>query len=450
MTAESLRIFDPSRDAVQRQALHDEVHARPPEGIQLPAQILYVAMLNHGISREQEHQHLALLPGWSDFGACQRAEGQDDWLQGNFLSLALPACRLIWERHTEFTRYTLIKPLAANPDLEAGTKASLAHFGLPGDWMEKLPGAVIAAIELFLCDEDPHQGESALQGAQPAFGQRPFVASLLGVKSDSMVSTDFRIQPSGFERFLVFASSSISEGRAGRISQRLLELETYRLMALRGFPVARELGGVLNDIEKRLAGTTQQMTGQTRSDQALLDDLTGLAARIEQLNAEHGYRFSATRAYHAIVQQRIAELNEAAVPATQTIGEFLGRRLSPAMNTVEATVQRLSTLSERIARTSSLLRTRVDIATEEQNRQLLERLNQGQHLQLRLQSTVEGLSIAAISYYMVSLIVYGAKALKLAGLPVNPEMVAGFSIPLVMWVVWRITRRIHEKILSTH
>jgi uncharacterized membrane-anchored protein len=172
-----------------------------------------------------------------------------------------------------------------------------------------------------------------------------------------------------------------------------------------------------------------------------------MAVQVEQLISQHGYRFSATQAYHAIVQQRLAELRQSAMQGTQTLGEFLERRLSPAMATVQASALRLVSLSERIARASDLLRTRVNIATEEQNRQLLEKLTQGQELQLTLQSTVEGLSIAAISYYMVSLVLYAAKALKAMGLlSLNPEMVAGLSIPLVLLLVWRIVRKIHHNL----
>jgi len=171
-----------------------------------------------------------------------------------------------------------------------------------------------------------------------------------------------------------------------------------------------------------------------------------LAAGVERAIAEHAYRFSATRAYDALVTQRITELRERPIPGTQTIGEFMQRRLSPAMGTVAATGQRLTSLSERISRASALLRTRVDIATEVQNQQLLEKLTRGQELQLRLQTTVEGLSIAAISYYVVSLLLYLGKAGKAAGLPLNPEILAGAFIPLVLWGAWRTTRRIHEKL----
>jgi uncharacterized membrane-anchored protein len=171
-----------------------------------------------------------------------------------------------------------------------------------------------------------------------------------------------------------------------------------------------------------------------------------LAARVERATAESQYRFAATQAYAAIVEQRITELHERPIPGTQTIGEFMRRRLSPAIATVAATERRLQSLAQRIERAGALLRTRVDIATEAQNRELLAKLTRGQALQLKLQSTVEGLSIAAISYYVVSLILYAAKAAKAAGMPIHPELAAGLSIPLVLWGVWQLTRRIHARL----
>jgi uncharacterized membrane-anchored protein len=103
-----------------------------------------------------------------------------------------------------------------------------------------------------------------------------------------------------------------------------------------------------------------------------------------------------------------------------------------------------------VARASALLRTRVDIASELQNQQLLAKLTRGQELQLHLQTTVEGLSIAAISYYVVSLLLYVAKALKTVGVPLNPEMAVGGLIPLVLWGVWSTSRRIHKSVMQPH
>ncbi|NWG76124.1 MAG: DUF3422 domain-containing protein, partial [Rubrivivax sp.] len=250
----------------------------------------------------------------------------------------------------------------------------------------------------------------------------------------------------GYERLLVIAPPETTETRAGRISQRLLEIETYRMMALRGLPAAKAMAPVLSQAEATLAALTVQLEAGEASDQELLDRLVALAGRLERATAEHDYRFAATRAYDALVEQRIAELREAAIPGTQTIGEFMHRRLNPAIATVVATAERLASLSQRVERASALLRTRVDIATETQNQQLLAKLTRGQELQLRLQTTVEGLSIAAISYYVVSLLLYGAKAAKQAGLPLDPEITVGALIPLVLWGVWRTTRRIHERL----
>jgi uncharacterized membrane-anchored protein len=425
-------------DDPQRTLLHDEVHARPPARIHLPAMVVFVAVLNEGVNRERECEHLRRLPG-------QEALRPED-LQDNFLRLRLPGYTLKWERHTEFTRYSLVQPLPEGAELGARDPELLSHIVLPREWIAGIPGRTLAAIKLVMLHGALDRPQDTLSLARTWLGEHTVVASLMGNQSHSMVITDFMLRESGFERMLVVAPRDTTETRAGRISQRLLEIETYRLMALRGLPVAKQLGPLLSRSEQQLATITEQMEHKSTTDQALLDNLVSLAAGVERVTAQHSYRFAATAAYDALVDQRIGELREQPVPGTQTIGEFMQRRLSPAIATVASTADRLASLSDRISRTSALLRTRVDIATEEQNQQLLAKLTKGQELQLRLQSTVEGLSIAAISYYVVSLILYLGKAGKEAGLPVKPELLAGAAIPLVLWVVWRTSRKIHEKL----
>lgn len=428
-------------DDDQRRQLHNEVHARPSARVRLPALIVYVAVLNEGVAREQEWQHLKNLPGHGDLAL--------DRLNGNFLRLRCDGFTVKWERHTEFTRYSIVQHLpehagwgSVSPELAPSVVTGTA-------WLRAIPGKTVAAIHLGMLSAPLDAADTVAQ-AQAWLGEGAVVGSRMGNTTEgtphSCVLTHFRLGADGFERMLVLAPADTSEARAGRISQRLLELETYRLMALRGLPVAKALSPVLSEAEAQLADITARLERKEDSDQALLDALVSLAARIERATAEHGYRFSATRAYDTLVIQRIAELRERPIAGTQTVGEFMQRRLSPAMATVAATSQRLSALSERVSRTSALLRTRVDIATETQNQVLLEKLTRGQDLQLRLQSTVEGLSIAAISYYVVSLVLYGAKALKAAGLPIQPEVAAGLVVPVVLWGVWRTTRRIHARI----
>ena len=429
----------PANDAL-REILHDEIHARPPARIRLPAFVVYVAVLNEGVSREQELHHLRQLPGQADLPLSA--------LSANFVRLRFADHTLKWERHTEFTRYSIVQAL---PDaaLFGGDEAELIKsLVVEPAWLASIPGRTVAAIMMAMVHGDVDDHVAMRKLAEPWFDGRETVASLLGIRRSCAI-TDFHLRDSGFERLLVISPGNTSELRAGRTSQRLLELETYRLMALRGLPIAKELGATLTESEAQLAEITALMESTEASDQDLLTQLIHLAARIERATATHMYRFSATRAYYNLVEQRIEQLREAAIPGTQMVGEFLLKRLSPAMTTVQATAQRLAALSQRIERASGLLRTRVDIVTETQNQMLLEKLTKGQELQLRLESTVEGLSIAAISYYVISLVLYAGKAAKAVGLPINPEMLAGALIPVVLAGIWWATRQIHKKLKAS-
>ena len=427
-------------DALQRAIVHNEIHARPSLAIGLPALVVYIAMLNEDVTREQECRHLRLLPGLGEL--------EVERLAGNFLHLHLQDYSITWERHTEFTRYSIVQPLADGVFLADSNPNLMSALRLTPEWLRSLPGQTIAAIKLAFLHGDLSKPAQCLEQARGWFGEHPVVASLLGTAGHSLAVSDLMLRPSGFEHMLVIAPPGTDAERAGRVAQRVLELETYRILSLRGLAAAKHLWPTLSDADRTLGDVMARLENKLTSDQDLLDTLVSMAARVERATTEHVYQFSATRAYHALALQRIVELREQAVPGTQTLGNFMQRRLAPAIATVVATEQRLASLSERVARASALLRTRVDIATEAQNQQLLEKLTRGQELQLRLQTTVEGLSIAAISYYVVSLLLYCAKSLKAAGVAINPEVAVGVLIPFVLATVWIITRRISKKLRS--
>ncbi|RTH27291.1 DUF3422 family protein, partial [Thermus scotoductus] len=411
--------------------LHHLPHARPLPRIRLPAWVMHLAVRHLGTSREEELAHLRLL-----------AEGADlelEGLAGDFLRLRLGRGLLRWERHTEFSTYTLVQGLPETP-LEGDPALWLAVDPL---WLRGIPGRTILALELILV---PGPVEEGLEVARRWLGPGPMVASLIGREQYGLVATDFRARASGLERIIAVLRPGTTETRAGRVAMRLLEMETYRMMASLGFPVARELLGFLQQAERRLAEITAEIRDRNRADAHLLDELEALAAEVEHLLAEHTSRFGASRAYQALVQERLAELREAPIPGVQTLGEFLNRRFRPAMTTVDSVANRLLALSERIAEATALLRTRVDIALEGQNQAILARIQKGQEMQYRLQRTVEGLSVAAISYYVLGLLGYGFKALKEAGLPLAPEVATGLALPLVVLGVWGFMRRIHRQL----
>ncbi|HNE02306.1 MAG TPA: DUF3422 domain-containing protein, partial [Plasticicumulans sp.] len=239
------------------------------------------------------------------------------------------------------------------------------------------------------------------------------------------------------------ADHGLSPRHAGRLVQRLLEIETYRMLAMLGFPNARRSSQELNGVERRLAEITGRMTGNEAPDAEakLLTELSDLAAEVERGAATSTYRFAASRAYRTLVERRIEELREERIEGLQTLEEFMERRLAPAMRTVEAVRERQSQLSERVARATGLLRTRVDVTLQQQNQALLASMNRRADLQLRLQETVEGLSVVVLSYYLVSLLGYLVKALSKAGLPLSPEIVSGAAVPVALAALtWKIGR----------
>jgi uncharacterized membrane-anchored protein len=257
--------------------------------------------------------------------------------------------------------------------------------------------------------------------------------------------TDFRLHD-GFTRLLVL-DRSFTPRQAGRMVQRLVELEIYRMLALLALPVAQRLGPFLATSERELSEITARLADCADADEpALLDRLTRLAAGIERQQSENAYRFAAGGAYHQLVQRRIATLREVRLPGLQTFQEFIDRRVLPAMSTVSAVAARQESLSGRLARATQLLSTRVDVTREKQNLAVLASMDRRAAVQLRLQETVEGLSAAAITYYIVGLVGYAAKGGKALGLPLNPEVVMALSIPVALLLVVVGVRQIRKQL----
>jgi uncharacterized membrane-anchored protein len=257
--------------------------------------------------------------------------------------------------------------------------------------------------------------------------------------------TDFRLQADGCSRLLVY-DVGFNPHQAGRMLQRLFEIEAYRMLALLALPIARRQSPRIVAIERSLAELTDGIAREGGRDEALLHDLTQLAAEVESGIAASQFRFGACRAYSELVQMRVGELREQRIPGLQTIEEFMARRFAPAVATCLTVSQRLRELSDRVAQASTLLATRVGIARERQNQQLLASMDRRAKQQLRLQQTVEGLSVAAIVYYVVGLVGYVAKAAYSAGVPVRPDLAVGLAVPVCAAVVFLALRRVRRRL----
>ena len=412
-----------------RAAVLGEVHARPFTPLSVPSRIVHFGFDTSGSRAQADRANLVAFCESRGLPPPAPAEKHH--------RAAFGTTTLRWEQHSEFTTYTWEMPsdpggIPFHPD--AASIASSMR-------LVPQPGPLLVAIDLHLLSDDP--GRTA--------PERLFHRASLAVAENSdgaaVYATDFLPGPSGFVRILV-ADRGMEEERTGALVQRVIEIETYRTLALLGLPEAQRLAPSIAASERRLVEVTEQMrrTGDLASNRKLLDELTALAADVEAGAAASVFRFGASRAYEEIVEQRLETSGERKVGGLPTWSSFLARRMKPAMRTCVTIEARQSSLSLKLARAANLLRTRVDVELERQNQELMKSMNARTRLQLRLQTTVEGLSVAAITYYVVGLFSYLVEAAHDSGrMAIEPSIVTAAFVPFAAIGIWWIVRRIRNK-----
>ncbi len=412
-----------------------ELHARTYEPLTAPARVSHVAMLcgEKGSGRNQTHLNKLL----AHYGLPQPAT-----LDQHYFA-RLGDIQMRWERHTEFVTYTFSKVGAYDHPFEPPVLAEL-----PPDWLRELPGEAVTVVALAL--DAATQPERSAEELSALFAENTLIGSEV-VGGAARAWSDLRIHPDGVSRMLL-RDQGLSPNQAGRLVKRFLEINAYRAMAILGLPEAREANLTLAQADRRLVGVAARMTdealGQGVPDAELLAELTTLAAEIEAVAARTSSRFEGSRAYYSVVVQRLDQLRQKRIEGLQTFSEFLDARLAPAIATCSSTAKRQQGLAERAARLTSLLRARVEVRLQEQNRGLLESMNRRAQLQLRLQETVEGLSVIAIGYYGVGLIGYLLKGLEAHGAQIHATYATGLMAPVIVGLAWLGIRRMKERLLN--
>ncbi|MGP2491341.1 DUF3422 family protein [Mesorhizobium sp. PUT5] len=399
-----------------------EVHARPHPLVAAPRALIQLSFMTEGGSGVDQAV-LTELSMRLGIAAPDRQARHHAMKWGNG--------SLRWERHTEFSTYLWEGPLAE----ERGGMPEDSPFGNGFS----PPGTVISGIRLEIRKWSPAT-ERQIAGFDPTS-----LCYSLVEHGNAAIVTDFRQDGDGLTRMLIL-DRGLTPARTGALSQRLVDIETYRTLAMLGLPLALSLSGRVRRIEDRLAAITREMKAvETRDSQTLLADLTELAAELEADAAASLYRFGASRAYDGIVGERLEALGEEAVPGYDTWSGFLQRRVAPAMRTCRSVEERQANLSRKLTRATTLLRTWVDVEVEKQNRDLLASMNNRARLQLRLQQTVEGLSVAAVSYYVVGLVGYLAKGAAVFGHAIAPETATAAAVPVAVLLVWWGVRRVRRQ-----
>lgn len=429
--------MSPVTDHPLRYATVNELHARPFPTVTLPSTVALVAFMQPdnpaGRDRSEDLAHLSDL--------VTRAGGVLPEPGATHYSGALGRSEVKWESHTEFVSYSAFTPgLSPRPFDPAEADV------FPKDWRAKAPGLRLISL-LLRVEEMPEDEGELLAKLEDWFVPESLAASRI-TEGSGVIAGDFRIDPAGHMRFAVFVKRGTGPRRIGRIVQRLCELETYRTMSMLGLHQARMLTAALNELDPRLTDLVEGLEGEAggRSPDETLHALLSITAELERLAVGGAFRFGATSAYEAILHQRVSIMGEERLSGRQTFGEFMTRRFDPAMRTVKSAESRLRALSERATRAAELLRTRVEVERSAENQALLESMDRRADLQLRLQHTVEGLSVVAIGYYAVNLCTYLLYPLaKPAGL--GKELLTGVLVLPVVFLVWlglrRIRRRFH-------
>lgn len=423
-------------DHPERYRLANELHARPFPELTAPCRAVHLAIkAPSGAAERDRGLDLAHLTALLDrYGAPHPAPG------ANHYSGRLGRAFLKWEMHTEFVTYTLFA------DQVSDRPFSGALFELfPPEWLAAAPGVVVTSCIVRVEGVAPEDLEGVLDAGLPKWFVLESLAAAQVLDGDALIATDFRIDENGHIRMAVLARPEIGRRRLGRIVQRVLEIETYKAMAMLTLPQARTTAGAVARLDRRLSEVVASMAARSGQEAETLDELLRIAAETEHLASASAFRFGAAEAYEAIVTQRIQVLREERIGGRQLFGEFMMRRFDPAMRTCRSAKARLDELSARAQRAADLLRTRVDVANQARNVEVLRAMDRRAALQLRLQETVEGLSVVAISYYAVNL---AAGLLAPLGERLGwskTTLLAALTVPVVA-LVWLMIRRIHKRI----
>jgi uncharacterized membrane-anchored protein len=418
-----------------RLELHNELNSVAYELLAPPVQLSHLVLLSERHWVNQERELIGEL--------CEHYGVDSPGIYENDFSADLGEFRLRWERHTEYSTYTIYH---AKPFEIPFQYPAIAY--VPPEWLVRLPGELLVATHIAL--EDRSRPKRSLHELATLFASGTVIGSKVAGGAASVWS-DNQIHRDNFGRILIH-DENLRSRQVGRLVQRLLEIETYRMLAMLPLPITREIIPQLARADQRLAALIAHNVELTciEDEQRLLDELTRLAAETERLSAQTSHRFNASRAYYDIVRLRITELREERIEGLQMLQEFMIQRLSSAMGTCELVHTKLETLSMRLGRASALLRTRVDLSMEAQIRDLLKSMDNRAHVQLRMQETVEGLSVVVLSYYLLGILGYGLKAFKAAGHEINVELLTGLAIPIVVLSVFFIVRGLRHVIRKLH
>ncbi len=410
-----------------RAAILAELHARPFLPLRVPRRIYHFAFATNHHEAAADRIALSRL--------AERHGVPGPAADAKFHYFVFGDWRLRWEQHTEFTTYSWSTSLdAENP---------FAHPDPVAEHEIKFdaPGRLIVAMHLSVVDRTQPLDKLA------ALFKTESLCVIGAGKGCANIMTDFSLDPQGFTRFVI-RTLSAPPLEAGRLAQRIMEVETYRTMALLGLPLARAVSPELRAMESELSDINHSLNlgRDSHVNHDLLRRLSDLLVKSEALATRTAFRFGASRAYHALVKNRLELIQEAKESQYSTISNFLSARFDPAIDTCNAVEARQARFSADVERATNLMRTGITLEMERQNSAILEDMNRRNRLQMRLNRMVQGISAAGLTYYLTGLFSYVARGLKDANLlpaGISAETASAAVLPVALVIAWGFMARVN-------
>ena len=409
-------------DHEMRSEIQNELHARLVQPLSASTRVRRIVFWIDSQNNQMAEVSSELVT-WSE----QELEQSPNagWRQFSFQTEE----RLVtWEMHTEFLTLTWHAPIADQ----------IAHpNGIGLEVLKQYPILSASRVDLIHADEI---SASALQGFEP----KSMCLTRVG-KGKAQIGTDFQTDKNGFTRFEV-AASGLSDTKLGVLVRRLLEINTYRSAALLGLFDARAQSKTIGSLERELNDLTKGIgsIAAIEGNQAMLQRLHDLSVRTDQCLEETSYRFAASQAYGDVLKIRLERIEEDKSETHTSITRYLSNRIEPALATCRAVEKRQRTLSDKIAQSIQLLDARINVDIQSQNKSVLTSISKTAKSQYRLQSTVEGLSTIAISYYALGIIGYVISGF-VNYLPVSKNLALAMIAPLVLFASWSGIRMIKNR-----
>ena len=410
-------------------------HSRPALPVEAPAEINHAVILAGEADPGADHRHFVDAVEAIGWKVVQESTGE---------VLAVKArSTMKWERHTEFISLTVVAgEKLGNTEASQAFETTLAKLTSGADGSEAEEVGVLSRTRVLVGRPSDNL---AISRVDTPIQKVLVVGDSIQVETtllhDSTKMVEYRAT------LLNEDSAPMSPRRVGRFVQRLIEIESYRLLAYLAVPMMQRIGPRVSALESRVNEIAKRAADDPEPDEeaAILTELTSLSAELQSIGSASEFRFAASLAYSAIVDERLESLREKRIEGSQRISTAIKRRLDPAMRSCSALLRRQQKIADRIGYVTELLRTRVDLALQDQNAAVLQSIDQRARAQLRLQQAVEGLSVAAITYYTLGIINYLIKGLPLYSETVTKDMIQALFVVPVALLVFLGLRRVRAR-----